>query len=57
MNIAYSLDKINLQNVFFLDSKKNIIMDGKFTKIIHSNELITINGIYFQILFFRFFHL
>ena len=40
-----------LSNVFFLDPKRNIIMDGKFTKIIHSDELITINGIYFQILF------
>ena len=45
MNIAYSLDKINLQNVFFLDSKKNIIMDGKFTKIIYSDHLVSTSGI------------
>jgi acyl CoA:acetate/3-ketoacid CoA transferase len=45
MNIAYSLEKINLQNVFFLDSKKNIIMDGKFTKIIYSDSLISTSGI------------
>lgn len=45
MNIAYKLDQVNLQNVFFLDSKKNIIMDGKFTKILYSDELLTTNGI------------
>ena len=45
MNIAYKLDQINLQNLFFLDSKKNIIMDGKFTKILYSDELLTTNGI------------
>ena len=45
MNIAYSLEKINLQNVFFLDSKKNIIMDGKFTKIIYSDNLISTSGV------------
>ncbi len=45
MNIAYKLDQINLHNLFFLDSKKNIIMDGKFTKILYSDELLTTNGI------------
>ena len=45
MNIAYKLDQVNLQNLFFLDSKKNIIMDGKFTKILYSDELLTTNGI------------
>ena len=51
MNIVYNMKDFQLTNVFFLDPKRNIIMDGKFTKIIHSDELITINGIYFQILF------
>ena len=45
MNIAYKLDQVNLQNLFFLDSKKNIIMDGKFTKILYSDDLLTTNGI------------
>lgn len=45
MNIAHKLDQVNLQNLFFLDSKKNIIMDGKFTKILYSDELLTTNGI------------
>jgi hypothetical protein len=45
MNIAYNLDQVNLQNVFFLESKKNIIMEGKFTKIVYSDELISTSGI------------
>jgi hypothetical protein len=45
MNIAYDLDQVNLQNVFFLDSKKNIVMEGKFTKIVYSDELISTSGI------------
>ena len=51
MNIVYNINDFKLFNVFFLEPKRNIIMDGKFTKIIHSDEFITINGIYFQILF------
>ena len=45
MNIAYNLERINIQNLFFMDSKKNIVMDGKFTKIIYSDDLISTNGI------------
>ena len=45
MNIAYKLDQLSLHNIFFMDSKKNIIMDGKFTKILYSDDLITTNGI------------
>jgi hypothetical protein len=45
MNIVYKLDQLNLQNLFFMDSKKNIIMDGKFTKVLYSDDLLTTNGI------------
>jgi hypothetical protein len=45
MNIAYKLDQIETQNIYFLDSKKNIIMDGQFTKIIYSDAFLTTNGI------------
>lgn len=45
MNIAYKLDQLDLQNLFFMDSKKNIIMDGKFTKVIYSDDILTTNGI------------
>jgi hypothetical protein len=51
MNIVHNMNDFKLINVFFLEPKRNIIMDGKFTKIIYSDEMITINGIYFQICF------
>jgi len=45
MNLAYKLDQIDLQNIYFLDSKKNIIMDGQFTKIAYSDAFLTTSGI------------
>ena len=46
MNISIDLQKVSLSNLFFLDKKSNIIMDGNFTKILYSNELFTMNGLY-----------
>jgi len=46
MNISIDLQKTTLSNLFFLDKKSNIIMDGNFTKILYSNELFTMNGLY-----------
>ena len=40
------LSDITEENVYFLDSKKNILMDGMFTKLIFMNEWFTMNGIY-----------
>ncbi len=45
MNITYKTDQLNFNNLFFMDSKKNIIMDGKFTKVQYSDSLITTNGV------------
>jgi len=46
--MLFSLDteQFSINNVFYLETKQNIIMDGNFTKIIYSNELFTMNGIY-----------
>jgi len=46
MNISIDLPKISLPNVYFLEKKTNIIMDGNFTKVIYSNDCFTMNGIY-----------
>ena len=46
MNLIFDISQINLDNMIFSDSKKNIIMDGSFTKIIYSNEFVSLNGIY-----------
>jgi hypothetical protein len=46
MNISIDLQKTQLLNIYFLDKKRNIIMDGNFTKILYSNEWFTMNGLY-----------
>lgn len=35
-------------NVFFLDMKKNMVIDGYFTKIIYTDSIISLNGLYFH---------
>jgi hypothetical protein len=38
----------NITNcIKFLDTKQNMIMDGDFTKIIYSDDMVTMNGLYF----------
>jgi hypothetical protein len=46
MNLIFDISQINLDNMIFSDSKKNIIMIGSFTKIIYSNEYVSVNGLY-----------
>ena len=49
MILTFNLNDILINNVFFLETRKNIIMDGKFTKIIYSNENIVMNSLYANI--------
>jgi hypothetical protein len=51
MNIVINPSKFNGQNIFFLDKKKNNIIDGCFSKIIYSSEYFTMNGVFFIIPF------
>ena len=46
MNLLLYINNINLSQIYFLDKKKNIIMDGVFTKIVYSNNCMSMNGIY-----------
>ena len=46
MNIVFDINDILPQYTYFLEQKKNIIMDGYFTKIIYSNDHFTMNGVY-----------
>ena len=48
MNILLDNKDFSLCNIFNCDTKENIIMDGKFTKLLYSNELFTMNGLYFS---------
>ena len=46
MIITTEIQKFILNNLFMLDTKCNIIMDGNFTKINYSNQWFTMNGLY-----------
>lgn len=47
MNIAKRLDQYNEDNVYFCDPiKNNIMTDSNFIRILYSNEIITLSGIY-----------
>ena len=45
MNLAYTTDQVILHNLFFTDSRKNIMMEGSFTKVVYSDSFITTNGL------------
>jgi len=49
MALVFNLNDIVIENVFFLEARNNIIMDGKFTKIVYSDENVVANGIYVTI--------
>jgi len=42
-------DNIDTKNVFFLETKKNMIIDGIFTKMIYTHSFYTMNGLYFHL--------
>ena len=47
MNISIDIDKINFNNIFFLEPIKNtVIENSNFIRIIYSNEDIILNGLY-----------
>lgn len=45
MNIAYTTEQISMHNIFLTENKKNIMMDGTFTKLVYSDECISLNGL------------
>lgn len=46
MNIVMDINDFNIHSVLLLDSKKNMIMDGNFVRILYSDSFCSINGIY-----------
>jgi len=46
MNICLNETNFSLDNLQFLETKHNMIMNGLFTKIIYSEHTFTMNGIY-----------
>ncbi len=46
MNIVIDPTTFNENNIFFLDKKKNNIIDGYFSKIIYSSDVFIMNGVF-----------
>jgi hypothetical protein len=46
MLFSLEVRQFSINNLFYLETKQNIIMDGNFTKVMYSNEFFTMNGIY-----------
>jgi hypothetical protein len=51
MNITLDISNFQLGYLYFLNPKQNIIMDGTFSKIIYSNEYLSLNSIYLHLPF------
>lgn len=47
MNLVVNANIFTLSNSHFLETKRNIIVDGNFTKLIYSTDTFTMNGVYF----------
>lgn len=48
MNILFTIDDFLLENILFLERKKNVIIDGCFAKIIYSDKYFVMNGLFFE---------
>jgi hypothetical protein len=49
MNIVFDYEDFRSDNLFFLERKRNVVIDGFFSKIIYSDQFFTMNGIFFAI--------
>ena len=50
MNVALNKNDFNINNVFYQNSIPNTVMEqANFIRILYSNELITINGVFIKI--------
>ena len=49
MNVlSIHLEDYSINNIYFLETKKNLILNGVFTKIIYTHDNFTLNGMYFD---------
>jgi len=46
MNLICNINDYTNDNIFFMETKTNMIMQGSFTKLFYSNEFVTLNSIY-----------
>jgi len=48
MNIIIDISQFQSEYIQFLETKKNVIMEGNFTKLIYSDNCVTMNGLYLR---------
>jgi hypothetical protein len=46
MNLILDYSQFDVHKVHFLDTKKNIIIDGIFTKMVYLDHIVSLNAIY-----------
>lgn len=49
MNILLDLENVNMSNIFFTDTKQNMMFDGVFTKLLYCDDFFTMYGIYINV--------
>ena len=49
MNIVLNRNDFNIENINLLKTRTNTVIEGDFTKFTYSNEYLTMNGIYLQL--------
>ena len=50
MYIVLKLEEFDINNIFFLERVKNTVMDNSnFSRVIYSNNIFTLNGIFVKI--------
>ena len=50
MNIVLNKNDFNIENINLLKKRNNTVIEGTFTKFTYSNEYLTMNGIYLQLI-------
>jgi hypothetical protein len=48
MNILINHFQFDTNNTFFMDKKKNIIVNGSFSRLLYSNSFFVMNGLHFE---------
>jgi hypothetical protein len=48
MNIVLKLNHVEVYNLFFFEKKRNVIIDGDFSKLVYSTPDFVMNGLYVQ---------
>lgn len=51
MNLILNANELSLHDISLTDKKRNVVIDGSFTKIIYSNDNVVLSGIYINVPF------